>query len=501
MLMQLSSKQYQGYKLFLDPEVTTICFGGGAGGAKSTLVCFLAILTCSQYPKIKWGLFRRTMSNMKKTLYPTMREMLDLMGMVPEIDYKDRVISAGFIEFKNGSIIEFNELDWRPSDPQMAQIGGREYTYAAIDEAGEIVEKAFDIVQSRVGRCMNKEYQLVPKLICTCNPSSNFLRDRFYQKYEASDSPTKLEGYAKWEDGVYYDYASKSYKPAYSCFVRSTAFDNPFLDPNYIPTLMKQPLSERKRLLGGDWNYNSDENSLFPIDLLSKALAYEMPEQEYRSTIKEQGIISRPNHRQMEQFKTPVFKKFIGVDVADKGKDRTVVSLIDNNVLVDQRVLDIGRIDPESPISRLYADKLEQYAINHGFTKQYAKNIWVEDNGVGAGLRDMMRTKGWSITAYTATAKDRSAYYYQMYTDMDAGDFKIYYQLNNISELFRELGVHTYETVNLEPKVARKEDIKKELGRSPDLADSCMIANAARHQGAGYSYTNRFKTAGGRYRG
>lgn len=495
--MQLSVKQKQGYDLFMRPDITTICFGGGAGGAKSTLVCFLAILTCSQYPKIKWGLFRKTMANLKKTLYPTMREMLDIMGMVQDVDYKDRVMSAGFIEFANGSLVEFNELDWRPSDPQMAQIGGREYTYAAIDEAGEIVEKAFDIVRSRIGRCMNKEYGLVPKLICTCNPSSNFLRDKFYEHYEKSTDPSKAEGYAIWEDGTYWDYETETYKTAYSCFVRSTAFDNPFLDKNYIPTLMKQPPSERKRLLGGDWNFNSDENSLFPIELLMKATTYELPEIEYRSTIKEQGIISRPTKAQQEAFKVPIFKKFIGVDVADKGKDRTVVSLIDNNVLVDQRVLDIGRVDPESPISRLYADKLEQYAINHGFTKQYAKNIWVEDNGVGAGLRDMMRTKGWAITAYTATAKDRSAYYYQMYTDMDAGEFKIYDKIGDKEELFRELGVHTYETVNLEPKVARKEDIKKELGRSPDLADSCMIANAARHQGNGYSYTNRFKTAGG----
>lgn len=495
--MQLSNKQYQGYQLFMDPEVTTICFGGGAGGAKSTLVCFLAILTCTQYPKIKWGLFRRTMSNMKKTLYPTMREMLNLMGLVTEVDYKDRVMSAGYIEFANGSLIEFNELDWKPSDPQMAQIGGREYTYAAIDEAGEIVAKAFNIVQSRIGRCMNREYKLVPKLICTCNPSSNFLRERFWEPYNKSTAKTKEEGYAKWEDGVYYDYTTESYKPAYACFVRSTAFDNPFLDPNYIPTLMKQPLNERKRLLGGDWNFNSDENSLFPIDLLSKATTYDLPEQEYRSTLNAQGILSKPTPTQAEKFKVPVFKKFIGVDVADKGKDRTVVSLVDNNTLIDQRVLDIGRIDPNTPISRIYADKLEQYAVNHGFTKQYARNIWIEDNGVGAGLRDMMRTKGWAITAYTATAKDRSAYYYQMYTDMDAGDFKIYNKLADIDELFRELGVHTYETVNQEPRVCRKEDIKKELGHSPDLADSCMIANAARHHGDGYSYGNRFKTAGG----
>ena len=74
-----------------------------------------------------------------------------------------------------------------------------------------------------------------------------------------------------------------------------------------------------------------------------------------------------------------------------------------------------------------------------------------------------------------------------MYTDMDNGDFRIYFKLDSLNELFRELGVHTYETENLEPKVAKKEIIKLNLGRSPDLADSSMIANAARHMGSGYA--------------
>lgn len=494
--MKLSRKQLDGYRLFMQPNITTICFGGGAGGAKSTLVCFISILTCTQHSGIKWGLFRKTITNLKKTLYPTMQEMLNIMGLVQDVDYIDRVMSNGTITFKNGSIIEFNELDWRPSDPQMAQIGGREYTYAAIDEAGEINEKAFDIVRSRIGRWKNKEYKLVPKLILTCNPSTNFLRSRFYDPYDKSTSETKREGYAVWEDGVYYDYDTEDYKPSYSCFVRSTAYDNPFLDPNYIPNLMKQPLSERKRLLGGDWNFASDDNSLFPIELLSKALVYERPEQEYRYEDKKNGVLFSRDPNYKDKYKVPIFKKYIGVDVADKGKDRTVVSLIDNGVLIDQRVLDIGRVDPDSPISRLYADKLEQYAVNHGFQKKFAKNIWIEDNGVGAGLRDMMRTKGWVITAYTATAKDRSQNYYQLYLDLDAGATKVYDKLPNIDSLFRELGVHTYETINQQPVVLKKEKIKQELGYSPDLADSFMIANAALHKGVNYGLNDRFKTAG-----
>ncbi len=493
--MKLSKKQKQGYDLFNTKEITTICFGGGAGGAKSTLVCFLSILTCCQYPNIKWGLFRKTMANLKKTLYPTMQEMLSIMGLVAEEDYTDRVMSSNTITFKNGSIIEFNDLDWKPSDPQMAMIGGREYTYAAIDEAGEINEKAFDIVRSRIGRWKNKEYKLVPKLILTCNPSTNFLRTRYYDPFDRSTSETKDSGYAVWEDGVYYDYDSGLYKPSYSCFVRSTAYDNPFLDPNYIPNLMKQPPSERKRLLGGDWNFASTEDSLFPIELLNKALVYELPKTEYRDEFEKQGIIFTRNANVRQQYKVPIFKKFVGVDVADKGKDRTVVSLIDNNTLVDQKVLDIGRIDPDTPISRIYADRLETYVRNHGFKPEYAKNIWIEDNGVGAGLRDMMRTKGWAITAYTATAKERSSNYYKLYQDLDDGSCKIFYGVRDLSEMFRELGVHTYEQINQEPVVLKKQEIKKELGHSPDLADSFMIANAARHQGVNFSASNRFKTA------
>lgn len=491
--MRLSRKQLEGLQLFQRPEITTICYGGGAGGAKSTLICFIFILQCVNYPGIKVGFFRKTMSNLKKTLYPTCREMLGIMGLIPENDYFDRVMSQGTITFKNGSLIEFNDLDWKPSDPEMAQIGGREYTYAAIDEGGEIVERAFDIVRSRIGRWKNKEYGLVPKLIVTCNPSTNFLRERFYDHFERSTDKSK--GYAVWEDGTYFDYVTNEYKPSYSCFVRSTAYDNPFLDPNYIPNLMKQPPSERKRLLGGDWNFANDEDSLFPMELLSKSIVYELPETEYIDNFNKQGILFTKDKSLKEDFKVPLFKKYIGVDVADKGKDRTVVSLIDNGVLVDQRVLDIGRIDPEAPISRLYADKLEQYAVNHGFKKQYSKNIWIEDNGVGAGLRDMMRTKGWTITAYTATAKERSKNYYQLYQDLDEGTTKIYNKVNNIDELFRELGVHTYEQVNQEPVVLKKQDIKRELGHSPDLADSFMIANAALHKGVNYGTTNRFKTA------
>lgn len=484
--MQLSRKQMIGFELFQRPEVSLICYGGGAGSAKSSLVCFIAIYFCVQYPGIKFGMFRRTMTNMKRTLYPTLKETLDRFGMIPEVDYKDRIISGGFLDFKNDSRIEFADLDYRPSDPQFSALGGREYTFAAIDEAGEVVEAGFDVVRSRIGRCKNKEYGLPPKIILTCNPSSNFIRDRFYRPFEHSNDPHKAQGYALWPDGVYYDYKTGLEKPSYACFLQSTAYDNPFLDPNYIQNLQRLPEGERKRLLGGDWNFDSADNSLFPIELVTKATTYEMPEQEYIE--KPSQIWGRPPE------KVPMFKKFIGVDVADKGKDRTVVTLIDNNVVVAQETLNIN-INSESPVSRLYADALTDFATRHGFTPNQSKNIWIEENGVGAGIRDMMRMKNWAIHAYTATAKARSQHYWDLHQDMDEGKVKLYSELSGMSELTRELGVHTYEFVDQVPKVCKKEEIKAQLGRSPDLADSLMIANAARHQGTNFGVSNRFKVA------
>ena len=60
---------------------------------------------------------------------------------------------------------------------------------------------------------------------------------------------------------------------------------------------------------------------------------------------------------------------------------------------------------------------------------------------------------------------------------MDAGGVKIYKDISTIGELRKELSAHTYEMENQEPKVLKKAKVKEALGRSPDLADSFMIAS------------------------
>ena len=89
-----------------------------------------------------------------------------------------------------------------------------------------------------------------------------------------------------------------------------------------------------------------------------------------------------------------------------------------------------------------------------------------------------MRSKGWFITEYTATAQTRSGGYYNLSQRMEEGSFQILSQLETVEELRKQLMVHTYEfDEKLQPKVLPKKKIKEELGYSPDEADSAMIAN------------------------
>jgi hypothetical protein len=139
----------------------------------------------------------------------------------------------------------------------------------------------------------------------------------------------------------------------------------------------------------------------------------------------------------------------------------------------------------ESAISSLYADELIKFAQRNGFTSFDAKNIAIEGNGVGVGMRDRLRDRGWYVSVYTATARSRSQGYYDMMLDMDGGKLKIYNALDTLDELKRQLMSHTFEMNDkLEPSVIQKKKIKDLIGHSPDESDSAMICNWIRRGGS-----------------
>lgn len=172
------------------------------------------------------------------------------------------------------------------------------------------------------------------------------------------------------------------------------------------------------------------------------------------------------------------FEKYIGVDPADAGKDSTVVTLVESGVITQQLEIKSPTMK-DSAIGFHIAGKLIQFAEKHGFNKTTARHITIEGNGVGASLRDALRVLGWNVQVYTATLQTRNEGYYQFMLDADSGAIKV---LNTIIEegtLLRQLAAHRYDLDSGKPVVTRKKDLRKTLGRSPDHADSAMIANMA----------------------
>ena len=367
------------------------------------------------------------------------------------IDEEEFAFHAGdmTLDYVNGSKLIFGELEKQPADPDFARLGSLEIDIAFIEEAGEISIEAKNAIKSRVGRgIMNSEYGIPGKIIVSCNPSNNFLKEEYYRPYKKLGGG----GFQKWKIGTV-EIRGKRYD-SYRAFLRASVYDNPFMPQSYIDNLKSLPEKQRRRLLDGDWDYADEEDSLFRIGLLEKARTYDNPEPNMADT-------------------------WIGVDVSDKGMDRSVFTLIKNGVAVTQRISSVQmnwEKESEKPISRLIADELIQFAMANGLTQQYASHITVECNGVGVGVRDMLKERGWYLTEYTATHKTRSQGYYDLMLAMDSGELKLLDGMNGIDDLERELSAHTYEMKNQEPDIAKKEKIKMVIGRSPDLADSLMIA-------------------------
>lgn len=446
--LTISEVQNLAMDQFNDPQVVSIVFGGGAGGGKSFLIGLLCAIACKRYPGTRWGLARKELKSLKQTTLATLISKVHRTLGISENDYKLNLLDST-LEYTNGSSILLLDLTAKPSDPEMESLGSLELTGAFVDEVGEVNKKAFDILASRVNRWMNIEYGLTGKVVASCNPSPGFVRQDYYDKYD------QLGGgrMQKWKSGNVW--VGDVRLDAYNVYIRSTSLDNPFIDNNYIEGLKRLPPQEKKRLLEGNWNYLDEDDSLFPMNLVDKMTVYEIPESQDGK-----------------------FNKFIGVDPSDKGKDDTVITLIEEGVITDQ-------IEIKSPqgkddaIGFYIAGKLINFAEKHGFSKPIAKNIMVEENGIGASLRDAMRTLGWRINTYMATLQTRNDGYYDFSVNADEGKIKI---LNTIIEkglLLRQLTAHRYDLDSGKPRVTKKKELREVLGRSPDHADSAMIANMA----------------------
>ena len=322
--------QEQAIEYLFDDITTEVLFGGAAGGGKSWVGCSWLILLCLKYPKTRYLMGRSKLDSLKKTTLNTFFEVCQEWGMIAHKHYNFNA-GSNIVKFYNGSEIILKDLCLYPSDRNFDNLGSLEITAAFIDEANQITEKAKNIVASRIRYKLDK-YGIIPKLLMTCNPAKNWVYTQYYK-------PSK-EGIQK----------------PYRKFIQSLVDDNEFISKHYKKQLLTLDELSKQRLLFGNWEYDATNDNLIEYD----------------------AILNLFNQNGMEG------DKYISCDVARFGSDKTVIMYWEG--------LHIKKI--RSILKSAVNEVVDEIRLLQQQNNVRLTNIIVDEDGVGGGVKDYMRCRG-----------------------------------------------------------------------------------------------------------
>ena len=413
-------KQKQCFKLLLDDKTNIVVYGGSAGGGKSWLGCVWIVTLCLRYPGIRTLIGRTVLQQLKMTTLNTLFEVLSMMGLKSGEHYNFNG-QSNVLTFENGSSVILKDLAFQPSDPNYDSLGGIEVSAVFVDEAAQVSHLCFSILKSRIRFKLN-EFNLIPKMLLTCNPGQNWIKKDFYLPFIQETLPDNMS------------------------FVPALPMDNPYLPESYIEMLKGLPPQQRKRLLEGDWNYMDDTDSLFDFDSISSCIFKHTP--------------------------NPQDKKYMSVDVARFGGDRSVISIWSGLVVLE--VLVYTKLSTTE-----LSDEIRELIGKWGI---HPTNIIVDSDGVGGGVADQIKGTNFVNNSSPLHGQNFVNLKSQCYVKLSEmfKEGKISLNLLNptiIDELTQELLAVKLKDVDRDNKVAvqSKEEMKKILGKSPDISDSIMM--------------------------
>lgn len=423
-----TEKQFIAWQYLLDKVTREVGYGGGAGGGKTWEGCFWMASMCENYPNTRWGLGRKELKNLKRTTLVTFYKVCAHYGWKAGVHYKVNLQDA-VIRWWTGSEIVLMDLSYMPSDPLFLRLGGLELTGAFIDESNEVNITAIEILKSRLGRQMNKEYNLTPKLFETFNPDKKHVYARYWKPYKEHALPQGVQ------------------------FVRALATDNIHNAEQYIEQLrnIKDPIT-RQRLWLGNFDYDDDPSCLFDHDMMLDLFTNQVEESD---------------------------DKYASVDVARFGNDATVIRLWRG--LHCYKTIRLVKKGVNEVISKLEeVEKTEKIRRSH---------FIVDEDGVGGGVVDGFKgCKGFlngSKPLIPSGSKEAPNYanlktqcYFEFARLSKQGKIRVTCQDKGEEErIVEDLSQIKQANIDREGKISliSKEQMKEALGRSPDDADSLMM--------------------------
>lgn len=423
-LEKLKPSQQAFIKAFLTKQFEFLLYAGPAGTGKSFLIAILACMLANDFPNTKVVVVRKNLTTGRRTIWETYRKVLRLL----QIPYKTNdslltiTLNPGVTDSKGQpmeSVLQLIEAD-RSKDQDWNKLKGVECSFVHIEEANELEQEAYEILKTRKNRW--NANGVPDPILMTCNPSIGWVKEMFYDK---STSGVLAAPYL---------------------FIQSTKEEMP---EKFRKTLETLPPRERDRFLEGLWNYSEDPGQLIKFEWIKNNLAQ-----------RSEGGFTH-----------------MATDVARYGDDRTVMSYRAGQDLVHYEVFEKHDIAQTAYIMK---ERLQEHKIGY-------EHAIVDVVGLGAGVVDILKAQELYVREFgSAESPDedyktvfefknkRAQYYWKLREGIEKGEIKII----DDKKLIRELTNIRYIIKDKVIAIEAKDEIKKRLGFSPDIADSVMMAYA-----------------------
>lgn len=418
-------KQDQALQALTSGNYSEVLYGGAAGGAKSWTGAVWLTFMAECYAGTRWFVGRDALKSLRESTWITFQKVFKAYG-IEGWKYNER---DHFIEFGNGSVIHFLELKYYPSDEEYERFGSVEFTGGWIEEAGEVMFGAYDVLKSRIGRHLNDKYGIKPVLLITCNPKKNWLYYNFY-------SP--------WKQGKLKESR---------LFIQAFVQDNPAIESAYLPQLESlENKSKRERLLLGNWEYDDDPATLCDFDAIIDLFANE--------------------HIQLGDSRSGA------ADLAMQGRDRFTAGSWQGDVCVI-------KIDKEKSDGREIELDVKQMMINDHIPRS---QMVADSDGLGAYLESYLKgiktfhggAKAYNNKIY---ANLKSECGYKLAELINKRLIRIICTEEQKERIIEELGALKALDVDKDEsrkRIIPKKDMKDILGRSPDYLDMLIMSMMTR---------------------
>jgi len=419
-----NEKQKAALAAWNDKECTQIVYGGAKGGAKTHTGVFCVFAWALLYPDTRYFIARKNRSDLKKHTVPSIQKVLNEWG-ISQNDYTYNGQDFAYY-FKNGSVVMLIECRYLPSDPEYYRFGSAQYTRGWIEEGGEVDSKAKNNLAATIGRWNNDKYDLKAKLLITCNPAKNFLYTEFYKPFkDGSLTPDKI-------------------------IIFALPQDNKMLERDYVAHLESTlTLNQKRRLLLGLWEFEEDARALINYD----------------------SIINLFSNSYINEG-----KKYLTCDIARLGKDSTIIWVWSGFRGKPHKFK--GLTIPE------IIAEIEKIRLRHDISKS---NVVADEGGLGVGVVDVGGYKGFNSANMPLQIEGefkkefrnlRAQVYFNLAQRINKNGYYIDCDSEERERITQELEWVKCTDDSLSGakfQIISKEEIKENLGFSPDYADAMAM--------------------------